>query len=96
MQKIKELTKAKLVHEIEKQVQAYCTLQLWKSVYGNISDADIYQQEQEEMGGGNKSSITVDRKLSGISNNAVLSPQDLQGEEDFIQWMSRLLLENQR
>ena len=29
MQKIKELTKAKLVHEIEKQVQAYCTLQLW-------------------------------------------------------------------
>ena len=26
----------------------------------------------------------------------IYSPQDLQGEEDFIQWMSRLLLENQR
>ena len=98
MKKIEQLKKDKLTHEIKAQVQAFCTQKLWIKVYGNITDQDIKNLELEEnnMDPNEKELEKVLTEDKSMISKYNYSPQDLQGEEDFIQWMSRLLLENQR
>ena len=64
-------------------MRAFCTQQMWKEVYGLPKLEKHLHPEEEE-------------KRSDLSSSDEPSIELSDSEEDFVQWLSRLLLENQR